>query len=446
MLKRQGQAREARQTLEAAIRLNPNSEPIQRLLLEVYDDVQAQKEDPSLRFVMGQLAMKLKEYDRAVGCFQKARLDPGIEQQATRFLAECFIHKGLYDLALEEFQNIPVDADTKSLLYRIGLELENRRNLTGARQAYQRIYAVDVDFLDVADRLNKVSSVSGTSSTAFLTTSHEKNIIFAELSESAKHRYDNLEEIGRGSMGVVYRAHDNELDETVALKILPENMSKNPEAVRRFRQEARNARRLAHENIVRIHDIGEEQGRKYISMEYVQGSTLKNFLRESRLAPPIDVLLSFARQIAVAMAYAHSAGIIHRDLKPANIIITEEGIVKVMDFGIAKAMEIPQQTLAGAIVGTPLYMSPEQVMGESLDHRADIYSFGVMLYEMVSGHPPFREGDLAYQHVHVEPSPLEDVEPQIAELVMKCLKKKASDRWNNFGEIVEQLDRIQSGK
>ena len=261
-------------------------------------------------------------------------------------------------------------------------------------------------------------------------------------------RYHAVTELGRGAMGIVYKARDSELDELVALKILPDTLGNNPEALRRFRQEARNARHLAHPNIVRIHDIGEEMGRKYISMEFVNGADLKQKLIACKRKFPFEETVAYTRQIISALTAAHDAGIVHRDIKPANIMITKEGKVKVTDFGIAKAVAEDTQhsadaTKMGSIVGTPLYMSPEQVQGSSVDYRSDIYSLGVMLYELVSGYPPFTEGDLAYHHVFTEPKPLEGVHEEFAKIVLKCLKKKANERWQNAHEVMDALNQIK---
>jgi serine/threonine-protein kinase len=241
-------------------------------------------------------------------------------------------------------------------------------------------------------------------------------------------------------MGTVYRARDNELDEIVALKILPDNLSQNPDALNRFRAEARSARRLSHPNIVRIHDIGEEMGRKYISMEFIKGIDLKKHFRQKGKLPPPELAMIMMPTCA-AIDYAHSMNIVHRDIKPANIILTEQLVPKVSDFGIAKALESTSETLAGAIIGTPLYMSPEQVQGQPVDTRADIYSLGIMMYELASGKPPFTEGDLAYQHCRVPPKPLADVPPALNDIIMKCLEKDRENRWRTAGEIRTALEK-----
>jgi serine/threonine-protein kinase len=246
-------------------------------------------------------------------------------------------------------------------------------------------------------------------------------------------------------MGIVYRARDKELEEVVALKILPDNLSNNPEAVRRFKVEARNARRLSHPSIVRIHDIGEEMGRKYISMELVDGTDLKKKIRQKGKLPAPEVV-KYAIQVADALAYAHRLGIVHRDIKPANIMLTKKEDVKITDFGIAKLVDSTGEgTMIGAVIGTPLYMSPEQVQGLPVDNRADIYSFGIMLYELLNGKPPFFEGDLAYQHLHKPPDPIAGCPVPLWEIIAKCLGKEREQRWSSADEIVEALKTIARG-
>jgi serine/threonine-protein kinase len=266
----------------------------------------------------------------------------------------------------------------------------------------------------------------------------DRTTLITQLSERARTRYELVEELGRGAMGIVYRARDNELEEFVALKILPDNLSQNPEAVQRFRAEARAARRLAHPNIVRIHDIGEEQGRKYISMEFVKGSDLKRLLRQQRKLD-IDKAVSIILPICDALDYAHRQGIVHRDIKPANIMLTEDGVAKLSDFGIAKALELTGETKTGAIIGTPLYMSPEQVQGRPVDHRADIYSLGIMFYELLAGKPPFTEGDIAYQHCRVPARPIPGIPDELNAIILKCIEKDREQRWASAGELAQAL-------
>jgi serine/threonine-protein kinase len=252
-------------------------------------------------------------------------------------------------------------------------------------------------------------------------------------------RFELQGEINRGSMGIVYRALDRTLDEVVAIKVLNDFLTSDPKAVARFKQECRSARRLSHPNIVRIHDFLDLDDRKLISMEYIEGEDLKNMLSR-HVTLTEDMIYNYLRQICDAMAYAHNLGIIHRDLKPANIMIDERNQVKVTDFGIAKVIDASSTNNGTMIMGTPLYMSPEQIQGGKIDRRVDIYALGVMLYELVTGAPPFYEGNIEYQHIH---NPVPEMKISLSEalktIILKCVEKRVEDRFGSFEEIQAAL-------
>jgi predicted Ser/Thr protein kinase len=254
--------------------------------------------------------------------------------------------------------------------------------------------------------------------------------------------YRVIEQIGEGGMGAVYRAIDERLDREVALKVLAGTADRT--GGRRFVREAKAASALNHPNIVTIYEFDSHEDLEFIAMEYIQGTTLNALLEERSL--PLATMLEYARQAAGAIAQAHQAGIVHRDLKPGNIMVTPEGVVKVLDFGLAKrhsATGESQQTLtaAGMVVGTPAYMSPEQVLGEDEDWRTDIFSFGVILYEIACGRRPF-SGKTAqatmYRIVNEEPaSPASlntAVSPALASLIARCLKKNREQRLQSMEE------------
>jgi Tol biopolymer transport system component/predicted Ser/Thr protein kinase len=269
--------------------------------------------------------------------------------------------------------------------------------------------------------------------------------------------YQVLEKLGEGGMGVVYKARDTHLDRFVALKVLPAERVADPERRRRFVQEAKAASALNHSNIVTIYDIDQADGIHFISMEYVAGKTLADLIGRKGLK--LNETLKYAVQIADALAAAHAAGIVHRDLKPANVMVTEKGIVKVLDFGLAKLTEpvpadqfAPTQTLKphteeGVILGTVAYMSPEQAQGKPVDVRSDIFSFGSVLYEMVTGRRAFHgETKLSTLSaiLHKEPQPLaEGTPPELEKIIARCLRKDPERRIQHMIDVKLALEELK---
>ncbi len=266
-------------------------------------------------------------------------------------------------------------------------------------------------------------------------------------------RYRIEQILGRGGMGVVYKATDTQLDEMVAIKTLPGDvMTRSPEDLERFKREIRLARKITHRNVLRTYDYGEAEGVYFISMEFVRGYTLSELIDEAPSRQmPSRATVGIARQICRGLHAAHEQGIIHRDIKPQNVLIDAKGEVKLMDFGIARMAEAPEaMTQAGLIVGTPHYMSPEQVQGKQLDSRSDVYSMGVLIYELLVGKRPFESSSLTgvlTAHITEKAKPAIDLRPEIGRdinnIVMRCLEKEPAARYADAGALLADLDRVQ---
>lgn len=255
--------------------------------------------------------------------------------------------------------------------------------------------------------------------------------------------------LGKGGMGDVYKAIQHPLGRTVALKLLMNQGTGNDEAVARFETEARAIARLDHNNIVSLYEYGEENNINFFAMQYVDGTSLDQVLKKKKQLP-LFIVMDFAKQICRGLLYAHKKGIIHRDIKPHNILITKNGDCLVSDFGIAQIFRESRITMTGIAVGTPEYMSPEQARGEKLDNQTDIYSLGTLLYEMLTGNPPFTGKNpvsVAYNQVHSHPIPpssiRKDIPKRLELIILKALKKDKADRYKSIEGMLNDLDTVQ---
>jgi len=264
-------------------------------------------------------------------------------------------------------------------------------------------------------------------------------------------RYQIIEELGKGGMGRVYKANDTDIKEKVAIKLIKPEISTDKKTIERFQNELKFARKIRHKNVCQMYDLNREEGTYYITMEYVEGENLKNMIRMSGQLG-IGTAISVGKQVCEGLAEAHKLGVIHRDLKPSNIMIDREGSVRIMDFGIARSLKEKGITGAGVMIGTHEYMSLEQVEGKETDQSSDIYSLGVILYEMVTGRVPF-EGDTPFS-IGVKqkseiPRPPKEINEQIPEdlnqMILNCMEKDKEKRYQNVGELKSDLVRLEQG-
>jgi serine/threonine protein kinase/Flp pilus assembly protein TadD len=264
-------------------------------------------------------------------------------------------------------------------------------------------------------------------------------------------RYEIIEELGKGGMGRVYRVEDIKAKEEIALKLVKPEIAADKKTIERFRNELTTARKIAHRNVCRMFDLGEEKGQHFITMEYVSGGDLKKLIRRTRRLDT-GTAISIAKQICEGLEEAHRLGIVHRDLKPNNIMIDNDGSARIMDFGIARTVKGKGITGSGVMIGTPEYMSPEQVEGKDVDLRSDIYSLGIVLYEMLTGSLPFA-GDTPFtigvKHKSEIPKDPRELNPQIpgdlSRVILKCLEKERNRRYQSSSEVRSELERIEQG-
>ncbi len=386
---------------------------------------------------------------------KKKELVEASEIETNKMLGLSFQGQGQLDIAFEKFRKCPLDEAMKEILYNLALDFERKRQFNKAVSVYETIQKEDPKYKDLESKVELLKQAAqGVVFGSALPggKAGKEGTVVLDASAAMKPtlgRYEIVKELGRGAMGIVYLGKDPKINRTVAIKTMmfdgdvdEATLKENKE---RFFREAESAGGLSHPNIVRIFDAGEDQDMAYIAMELMEGEDLKNYTSKDKLLP-VPKVLEYVSKVADALDFAHQQGVFHRDIKPANIMLLKDGTIRVADFGIAR-IQGSSKTATGTVLGTPSYMSPEQVSGKKIDGRSDIFSLGVSLYELLTGEKPFKGGDaigtLLFQIANdPHPSPKTvraDLPDEIVEIINRALTKDPDQRYQRGAEMAIDL-------
>ncbi len=405
---------------------------------------------PALLLFIGHVALTSKRY------FLTERQKIAAESDSAysnRMLGLAFQAQGQLDMAMDKFRRLPVDESVLEIIYNLALDFERKRQFHKAVAAYDYVLGHNPKFRDIVERKKRTQQVDQTIMLG-ARTAPGGTMVLDGAEKPTLGRYLVEKELGRGAMGAVYLGRDPKINRMVAIKTLAlsQEFEANElnEVRERFFREAETAGRLHHPNIVTIYDAGEEHDLAYIAMEYLQGRHLGEYVKPDKPLP-WDWIFDVAIKIADALGYAHQNDVVHRDIKPANIVYNESDKgVKVTDFGIAR-ITASSRTRTGVILGTPSYMSPEQLAGKHVDGRSDLFSFGAMLHELIAGRPPFTGDSLATLMYQIANAPTPDIRKLrpdtpacLAAIVERLLQKEAEQRYPTGDAVKQDLERCRN--
>ncbi len=369
--------------------------------------------------------------------FLEESVEESLLDMTTRFqLVQIYLHRKMWSHAITELRITRTHPKfQKESLYLLGTCFEEKGAWEKAVEYYERVLASDYFYRDALERLTKLTEHKNQKTV--ITAAPTVMSLQPRFHPCLEKRYEIVRELGRGGAGIVYQAIDLKLKRDVALKVLYRQVNQSPGDGEQFLHEARLAAQLDHPNIIDIYDVDPEA--QCIAMEFVNGGTLRDMLARHKClnaAQTRTILVQLCRGLQAA----HDAGILHRDIKPANIFITQKRVIKLGDFGIASMSALKQQEFTNltAQIGTLPYMSPEQVRGESLSIASDLYAVGIVLYEMLTGSPPFLQGDIAYHHLYSTPEP-PGISPSIDTIVLRCLEKSPAKRYQSARKLEQIL-------
>ncbi|MEM7284020.1 MAG: serine/threonine-protein kinase, partial [Pseudomonadota bacterium] len=402
---------------------------------------------PCIFLVCGHLVMTVKRF----GLTERMKIYSDMESaESNRMLGLAFQGQGQLDMAFEKFRKCPLDDSLMDVLYNLALDYERKRQFNKAGAVYGYMADHNLDYKDLKDRVKRTQNLEETVVLGRAGGSRKDPLLVeGDIEKPMLGRYQVSKEIGRGAMSVVYEGLDPKINRKVAIKTImlsAEFEDDELEAAKeRFFREAETAGRLNHPDIVTIFDAGEEDDLAYIAMEFLTGEHLNGHTRKDNLLPP-ETVLSIMARAAEALGYAHEKNVVHRDIKPANIMYEgASDVVKVTDFGIARVTDA-SKTKTGIVLGTPSYMSPEQLSGQRVDGRSDLFSLGVTIYQLLTGELPFKAdslGGLMFKITSEAPAPLSSARPElpdcVEETILQLLEKEREDRIQSGAEVAQRI-------